>query len=163
VIRQFPSDGARFDRSVTHELLRSVLGDIAVAEVDGRKWRVSDFINTAVLPVNPNRVNLWRLMAHATFTVDLRPPGPFGREAIESMLFSSPPLVAEGSAAHAHVLAANGGLWYRNAGEALDLATTLIDDDDLRSSLAGNGYRYAAEHHEQMALFVTRTNALVLG
>jgi hypothetical protein len=163
VIRQFPSDGARFDSSVSHELLRSVLGDVAVAEVDGRKWRVSDFINTAVLPVNPNRVNLWRLMAHATFTVDLRPPGPFGREAVESMLFSSPPIVAEGSAAHAHVLAANGGLWYRNAGEVLDLASTLIDDDDLCSALAANGLRYASEHHEQMATFVTRTNALVLG
>jgi hypothetical protein len=163
VIRQFPSNGSRFDSTVTHELLRSVLGDIAVAEVDGSKWRVSDYINTAILPVNPNRVNLWRLMAHATFTVDLRPPGPFGREAIESMLFSSPPIVAEGSAAHAHVLAGNGGLWYRSPGEVLDLASTLIDDDNLRLTLARDGLHYATEHHEQMATFVTRTNSLVLG
>jgi hypothetical protein len=163
VLRQFPSSAARFDRAVTHELLRSVLGDIAIAEVDGSKWRVSDYINTAILPVNPNRVNLWRLMAHAVFTVDLRPPGPFGREAIESMLFSSPPIVPEGSAAHAHAEKANGGLWYRNPGEVLDLASLLIDDDDLRTELAGNGLEYATRHHEAMAEFVTRTNTLVLG
>jgi hypothetical protein len=163
ILRQFPSGSTRFDRSVSHELLRSVLGDIAVAEVDGSKWRVSDFINTAILPVNPNRVNLWRLMAHAVFTVDLRPPGPFGREAIESMLFSSPPIVPEGSAAAAHVLAANGGLWYRNAGEVLDLASSLIDNDNLRSRLVTNGLRYASDHHENMAAFVARTTAVVLG
>jgi hypothetical protein len=163
LIRRFPASAPRFERAVTHELLRSVLGDIAIAEVDGSKWRVTDFINTAQLPVNPTRVNLWRLMAHAQFTVDLRPPGPFGREAIESMLFSSPPIVPEGSAAHAHVEAANGGLWYRTPGEVLDLASTLIDDDELLSRLRSNGLRYSVTHHEEMAAFVARTNAVVLG
>jgi hypothetical protein len=163
LIRRFPASAPRFERAVTHELLRSVLGDIAIAEVDGSKWRVTDFINTAQLPVNPTRVNLWRLMAHAQITVDLRPPGPFGREAIESMLFSSPPIVPEGSAAHAHVEAANGGLWYRTPGEVLDLASTLIDDDELLSRLRSNGLRYSVTHHEEMAAFVARTNAVVLG
>jgi hypothetical protein len=163
LIRRFPASAPRFDRAVTHELLRAVLGDIAIAEVDGAKWRVTDFVNTASLPVNPTRVNLWRLMAHAQFTVDLRPPGPFGREALESMLFSSPPIVPEGSAAHAHVEAADGGLWYRNPGEVLDLASTLIDDDGLLARLRSNGLRYSVAHHEEMAAFVARTNALVLG
>ena len=163
LIRRFPSSAPRFDRAVTHELLRSVLGDIAIAEVDGARWRVTDFVNTASLPVNPTRVNLRRLMAHAQFTVDLRPPGPFGREALESMLFSSPPIVPEGSAAHAHVEAANGGLWYRTPGEVLDLASTLIDDDGLLSGLRSNGLRYSVPHHEEMTAFVTRTKALVLG
>jgi hypothetical protein len=163
LLRRFPASAPRFDRAVTHELLRAVLGDIAIAEVDGAKWRVTDFVNTASLPVNPTRVNLWRLMAHAQFTVDLRPPGPFGREALESMLFSSPPIVPERSAAHAHVEAADGGLWYRNAGEVLDLASTLIDDDGLLSRLRSNGLRYSVAHHEEMAAFVARTNALVLG
>jgi hypothetical protein len=163
LLRRFPASGARFDRAITRELLRAILGDIAIAEVDGAKWRVTDFVNTATLPVNPTRVNLWRLMAHAEFTVDLRPPGPFGREALESMLFSSPPIVPEGSAAHAHVAAANGGLWYRTPGEALDLASTLIDDDGLLSTLRSDGLAYSVTHHEQMAAFVERTIALVLG
>jgi hypothetical protein len=153
LIRRFPASAPRFERAVTHELLRSVLGDIAIAEVDGAKWRVTDFINTAQLPVNPTRVNLWRLMAHAQFTVDLRPPGPFGREALESMLFSSPPIVE----------AANGGLWYRTPGEVLDLASTLIDDNGLLSRLRSDGLHYSVSHHEDMAAFVARTNAMVLG
>jgi hypothetical protein len=163
LIRRFPASAPRFERAITHELLRAVLGDIAIAEVDGAKWRVTDFVNTASLPVNPTRVNLWRLMAHAKFTVDLRPPGPFGREALESMLFSSPPIVPEGSAAHAHVEAANGGLWYRSPGEVLDLASKLIDDDGLLSRLRSDGLRYSVAHHEEMAAFVARTTALVLG
>lgn len=163
LIRQFPAVGPRFDRSITHELLRAVLGDIAIAEVDGGRWRVSDFSNTAQLPVNPTRVNLWRLMAHAEFTVDARPGTPFGREAIESMLFSSPPIVPEGSAAHAHVARANGGLWYTTPGEILDLANCLIDDHDLRRGLRDDGLAYAATHHEQMDDFVERTRRLVLG
>jgi hypothetical protein len=163
LIRRFPASAPRFERAITHELLRAVLGDIAIAEVDGAKWRVTDFVNTASLPVNPTRVNLWRLMAHAQFTVDLRPPGPFGREALESMLFSTPPIVPEGSAAHAHVEAASGGLWYRTPGEVLDLASTLIDDDGLLSRLRSNGLRYSVAHHEEMATFVARTKSLVLG
>lgn len=163
LIRQFPQSGPRFDRSITHELLRSVLGDIAIAEVDGGRWRVSDFGNTAHLPVNPTRVNLWRLMAHAEFTVDLRPGTSFGREAIESMLFSSPPIVPEGSAAHAHVEAANGGLWYASAGEILDLANCLLDDEALRTKLRENGASYSRTHHEQMDDFVERMRRIVLG
>jgi hypothetical protein len=163
LIRRFPASAPRFDRAITHELLRAVLGAVAIAEVDGAKWRVTDFVNTASLPVNPTRVNLWRLMAHARFTVDLRPQGPFGREALESMLFSSPPIVPEGSAAHAHVEAANGGLWYRTPGEVLDLASTLIDDDGMLSSLRSNGIHYSVSHHENMQAFVARTNLLVLG
>jgi hypothetical protein len=79
------------------------------------------------------------------------------------MLFSSPPIVPEGSGAHAHVEAANGGLWYRTPGEALDLASTLIDDDGLLSTLRSEGLAYATTHHEDMATFVDRTTALVLG
>lgn len=163
LIRRFPKDGARFDRAITHELVRSVLGDIAVAEVDGTRWRVSDFGNTAQLPVNPTRVNLWRLMAHAEFTIDLRPSTPFAREAIESMLFSSPPIVPEGSSGFFHVEKADGGLWYRTPGEALDLAAALLDDLSLRERLRLHGLAYATSHHEQMDEFVRRTKAMILG
>jgi hypothetical protein len=163
LLRRFPPDGARFERVVTHEVLRDVLEDrVSVAEVDGNVWRVADAENTLVLPVNPTRVNLWRLMAHATFTVDLRPPGVVGREAIESMLFGTPVIAAEGSAAMAHVAAADGGLWYRDAGELLDASRVLMDRS-LRERLSTQASVYAEAHHGQMDDFVTRTARLVLG
>ena len=161
-IRRFPADGARFSRSVTHEILRSVLPHVSVAEVDGLRWRITDSENTVELPVNPTRVNLWRLMAHALVTVDLRPPGPLGREAIESMMLGTPVVVPDESAAMEHARAASGGLWYRNPGELLDSVSALMDGR-LRYRLSLQGREYATATHGQMEDFVTRMSNLVLG
>jgi glycosyltransferase involved in cell wall biosynthesis len=162
-IRRFPAEGPRFERSVTHEILRSALTDISVAEVDGTRWRITDAENTVELPVNPTRVNLWRLMAHGLATVDLRPPGPFGRESIESMLLGTPVVVPDGSAAMEHVAAASGGLWYRDAGELLDAVRIVVSDEALRRQLGHQGQTYATAHHGDMSDFVARTNNLVRG
>ena len=162
LVRSFPSGGPRLRRSVTHEVLRHVLGDVSVAEVDGDRWRVSDGEGTLQLPVSPTRVNLWRLMAHAEATIDLRPPGPFGREALESMLLRTPVVVPEPSAAMAHAKAAGGGLWYRDVGELFD-ATRAVLDPGLRARLAAQGAAYAVRHHGQVHDFVARARSLVLG
>ena len=162
-IRRFPADGPRFSRSATHEILRSSLPGISVAEVDGTRWRIADAENTVELPVNPTRVNLWRLMAHGLATIDLRPPGPFGREAIESMLLATPVVVPDESAAMEHVAAASGGLWYRDAGELLDAVRIIVGDDGLRHQLGQQGQAYAIAHHGDMADFVTRTDDLLSG
>jgi hypothetical protein len=162
-IRRFPADGPRFARSLTHEMLRSSLQQISVAEVDGTRWRITDADNTVELPVNPTRINLWRLMAHGLATVDLRPPGPFGRESVESMLLGTPVIVPDDSAAMEHVAAAGGGLWYRNPGELLDGVRTVVGDGVLRAQLGEQAQRYATAHHGDMADFVTRTNVLVRG
>ena len=161
-IRRFPADGPRFSRSVTHEILRSVLPRVSVAEVDGLRWRITDAENTVELPVNPTRVNLWRLMAHALVTVDLRPPGPLGREAIESMMLGTPVVVPDASAAMEHAAAAAGGLWYRNSGELLRAVSALMDGQ-LRYRLAAQGKQYATATHGQMGDFVSRITGLVLG
>lgn len=163
LLRRFPPGGARYERTVTHELLRDVLGGrVSVAEVDGDRWRVTDTENTLTFPVNPSRVNLWRLMAHAQFTVDLRPPGVLGREALESMLLGTPVVALDQSAAMAHVEAANGGLWYRDAGELLDAARLLMDDG-LRRRLAYQGEDYARAHHGDLDRFIDHAAGLVLG
>lgn len=162
LVRSFPPGGPRLRRSVTHEVLRHVLGDVSVAEVDGDRWRVSDGEGTLQLPVSPTRVNLWRLMAHAEATIDLRPPGPFGREALESMLLRTPVVVPEPSAAMAHAKAANGGLWYRDVGELVD-ATRAVLDPGIRARLAAQGAEYALRHHGQVDDFVARARSLVLG
>jgi hypothetical protein len=159
LIRRFPADGGRYVHSVTHDVMRGALGKVAVAEVDGTRWRISDDENTAELPVNPTRVNLWRLMANATTTIDLRPPDLFGREAIESMMLGTPVIVPEGSAAMEHVAVANGGLWYRNFGEVLDTARVLRDEQ-TRAWLGAQGRVYAESHHGDMDGFVARIGAL---
>jgi len=161
-IRDFPPGGARYVRSVTHEVLRSVVGRVSVAEVDGEQWRISDRENTLELPVSPSRVNLWRLMAHAVATIDLRPPGPFGRETIESMLLGTPVVVPDASAAMEHAAAADGGLWYRDVGELFD-ATRVLMYRPVRDRLAAQGRAYADAKHGQVDDFVARVGRIVLG
>jgi len=162
IIRSFPPGGARWERSVTHDVLRSTLGDISVAEIDGDTWRIGDKENTLELPVSPSRVNLWRLMAHAIATVDLRPPGPVGRETIDSLLLGTPVVVPEGSAAHEHAADAGGGLWYRNDGELID-SVRALSDRRLRDRLAVQGKLWADRNHGDMDDFVERVRDLVLG
>jgi hypothetical protein len=162
LIREFPPGGPRFERVATHEVLRSVLGRGAVAEVDGETWRISDRVNTLEFPVNATRMNLWRLIANAGVTVDVRPPGPIGREAIESMLLGTPYLAPEPSAAMSHVEAANGGLWYRDAGELFDAMRVLMNVS-LRNRFAAQARSYADERHGRMDDFVERMATLVLG
>jgi hypothetical protein len=158
-VRSFPADAPRYARSITHDVLRGALGEIAVAEIDGTRWRISDAENTAELPVNPTRVNLWRLMKHGMMTVDLRPPDILGREALESMMLGTPAVVPDDSAAKAHVERANGGVWYRNVGEALDASRALLDET-VRSALGAQGEQYAVAHHGDMDAFVARVGAL---
>jgi hypothetical protein len=161
-IRSFPPGGARWQRSATHEVLRSTVGRLSVAEIDGEQWRISDRENTLELPVSPSRVNLWRLMAHAVATVDLRPPGPIGRETIESLLLGTPVVVPDNSAAQEHAADANGGLWYRDAGELID-AVRVLSDRRMRDRLAAQGKAWADATHGRMDEFVDRARGLVLG
>jgi|GEM_PF-672163 hypothetical protein len=162
LLREFPPGGPRYERVVTFEVLRSVLGKVSVADIDGETWRISDRGNTLRFPVNVTRVNLWRLIAHAIATVDVRPPGPIGREAIESMLLGTPYLAPEPSAAMSLVEAANGGLWYRDAGELFDAMHVLMNTP-LRSRLGAQAFAYANARHGRMDDFGERTATLVLG
>jgi hypothetical protein len=159
LIRRFPADGGRYAHSVTHDVMRGALGSIAVAEVDGTKWRIADDQNTAELPVNPTRVNLWRLMANASATIDLRPPDVFGRETVESMMLGTPVVVPAGSAAMEHAAAASGGLWYENLGEVLGAARAVLDEP-VRVALGRQGRAYAESHHGDMDAFVARIATL---
>ncbi len=184
VIRRFGSEPGAREGSVTHAIVTSVAGTVSrdqvpdrhwrttddvipevlpvsVAEVDADQWRLSDNINMLPLPVNPSRVNLWRLMAHALFTIDLRPATTFGREAIESMMFDSPVIVPDHSAAMEHVRAANAGLWYRNNGELLD-AVRVLSDRSIRERFAKNGRAYVDAHHSNLDDFVERIGRLML-
>jgi hypothetical protein len=161
-LREFPPGGPRWERSVTHDVLRSTVGKVSVAEIDGDTWRISDKDNTLLLPVSPSRVNLWRLMAHAVATVDQRPAGPIGRESIESMLLGTPVVVPDHGAAQEHAADAGGGLWYADAGELID-EVRVLSDRRLRRPFSRQGREWAERTHGRMDEFVDRAAALVLG
>ncbi len=161
LIRAFPPATPRYARLVTRELLSSLLG-VSVAEVDGERFTISDRDNAVELPVNPTRINLWRLMAHAEVTIDARPPGPFGQEAIESMLLGTPVVVPAGSAAHAAVEEASGGLGYRGPGELVDAARALLRPGAGEAAGAA-GQRWSERHYGDAARFVEHATEIVLG
>ncbi len=162
LVRRFPSGSPRLARAVNAEILPPILEGLSVAEVDGETWRICDAYNAAALPVNPSHVNFSRLIARARATIDVRPPGPVGALALESMLLGVPVIVPDDSAARAHVAAANGGLWYRNVGELLD-AVRVVLNDRIGAKLAAQGRAYAQARHGDNDAFVSRTTALVLG
>ncbi len=162
LLRRFPAGSARFQRSITHEVLREVVAPLSVAEVDGVRWRITDEAMTLDLPVGPSRVNLWRLLAHAHAVVDVRPPGPVGREAIEAMMLGVPSVVPDGSAAKAHVEAGDGGLWYADHAELVNELGALADDR-LHLALSRSGETYARATHGRIDDFVERMANLVLG
>lgn len=162
LVRNWPAGTPRVPRPVTREVLREVLGRISVVEVDGTRWWASNKRDALPLLVNYNRVNFSRLVAHACLTVDVRPQGPIGRLAIESMLYGVPALVPDDTAAKAHVAAANGGLWYRDVGELFDGARVIVDTP-LGHVFARQAERYARAKHGDIDAFVARIAELVLG
>ncbi len=162
LLRRFPTGGARFLRSVTHEVLRDAVSPLSVAEVDGVRWRITSASQTLDLPVGPSRVNLWRLLAHALAVVDLRPPGPVGREAIEAMMLGIPSIVPDRSAAKEHLAAGGGGLWYSDYAE-LGEELRVLADSRMLERLASSGQRYALATHGELDEFVQRMASLVLG
>ncbi|MGB9111787.1 MAG: hypothetical protein WCF24_03570, partial [Acidimicrobiales bacterium] len=162
LVRNWPSGTPRIARPVTREVLREVLGRITVVEVDGMRWWASNKRDALPLQVNYNRVNFSRLVAHASLTVDVRPQGPVGRLAVESMLYGVPALVPDNTAAKAHVAAANGGLWYSDVGELFDGARVVVHTP-LGKILAKQAEHYARAKHGDINAFVARTAELALG
>jgi glycosyltransferase involved in cell wall biosynthesis len=151
-------------RCPPHDYLRHMLDHVSIAEVRRNGWVVTSATGRRFDPVwAPTRMNLWRLMARAEATVDLRPPGPIGRETIESLRFGTPVVVPDHSVSAEHARSSNGGLWYRNAGEMVDCVRALLEDGTLRSHLGANGEEWADRHHGDTETFVETTTDLVLG
>jgi hypothetical protein len=100
------------------------------------------------------RTDLWRLLAHASVTVDLAPGPIIGRECIESLLLGTPIVVPEASVAatHAH---AGGGISYATVPDLLDAVETLADERE-GAEVAAGGRRYAEELYGDASRFVER-------
>jgi hypothetical protein len=106
-----------------------------------------------VVPVD-TRMDLWRLLAHAQVTVDVRPGDVVARECIESLRFGTPIVVPAGTvaAAHAH---AGGGFAFADTRGMLDGVECLLDQS-ARQSFSREGLRYADTTFGDPSAFVTR-------
>ena len=163
VISGFDDDWSS-GRCPPHEYLRHVLGHVSIAEVRRPGWVVTAAEGARFdIPWAATRMNLWRLMAGAAVTVDVRSPGPIGREAIESLCFGTPVVVPDDSVSAEHAQQSNGGLWYRNAGEMVDCVRALLDDESLRAGLGANGAQWAEQRHGDTESFVEAAICLALG
>ncbi|MCL4448681.1 MAG: hypothetical protein M1483_06910 [Actinobacteria bacterium] len=130
---------------------------VAIAEGDkiavykGRKLHTS--IERAT------RMDLWRVMAHALCTVDLRPSSVFGREVIESMLYATPVVAREGSIGQHYVESANGGLWFASVKQLTACLSELADHRDLALVLGRQARSWAERHYLDAERFVPKVAA----
>ncbi len=146
-----------------HDYLRAVLGDISVAEVRPGQWLVTESGRRFDVPWSSTQMNVWRLMAGAVATLDVRPQGPIGREAIESLLFGTPVVVPAGSIAAEHARASNGGLWYETPGEMIEQLRYFLDDDRAREAFGRSGRQWAEREHDDTQRLVDDLTRIVLG
>ncbi len=146
-----------------HDYLRAVLGDISVAEVRPGQWLVTESGRRFDVPWSSTQMNVWRLMAGAVATLDVRPQGPIGREAIESLLFGTPVVVPAGSIAAEHAKASNGGLWYGSPGEMIEQVRYFLDDDSAREGFGRAGREWAEREHNDTQRLVDELTRIVLG
>lgn len=145
-----------------HDYIRAVTGDVSVAEVRHGRWLVSERGRHFRVRWPASRINLWRLMASAIATMDLRPPGPIGREVIESLLFATPVVVPAGSVAAEHAAASNGGLWYDSVGDGLEALAFFVGDAARASRFGEAGRKWAVREHGDTERFVAEATRAVV-
>jgi hypothetical protein len=161
VLRGFPAGTVARQEPPDYVRLRDQVPGVGVADVSHECWRVVDGQRRLVVPAASSRVNLWRLMAHAIVTVDLRPGGLFGREAIESMLLGAPVIAPAGSSAGEVAGRSGGGVVLADEADLPDLVGSLTAGG-LRDQLVERGTAYVTPRHGDQAAFVERTVAAVL-
>lgn len=162
LLQGFPPGSPADPTALPLDYLGSLLGDLAIAHVTHPTWRFVDRTQSHTVPFTPSRMNLWRLMAQAVATVDLRPPTFFGRESLESLLLGTPIVVRQPSTAQEYAESSGGGLWYASPGEMIGCIGALANDA-TRAGLAERGRSFAEAEHGSHDRFVAEVAAFVLG
>ncbi|SRR5579875_31603 len=103
-------------------------------------------------------LDLWRLMAWAFCTVDLRPGRFLALTVIESLRYQTPVIVPDGGVAAAHARDGDGGLWFRDAAELI-AAVELMAEPEVAEQLGRQGARYADAWYGSSETFVQRVRA----
>ena len=138
--------------------LRFTEHPVVVVHDDGLvTWRRCQAQTTAAVTSD---TDLWRLMAWARCTVDLRPDRLLALHCIESMLLGTPVVVPNDSRAQQHAAASNGGLWYGDAAELTSCVEVLLEQG-VGSRVGEQGRRYATPRYGSSATFVDEVTAAV--
>jgi hypothetical protein len=161
-LRGFPAGSAETEPPLDHRQLRRDIGGPAVAEVATEAWRVTDRGRSFVVRVAPSRINLLRLMSHATATVDLRPSVVLAREVLESLLVGTPVVAQRGSVAAEHVERSGGGVVFGDYREMI-AAVRALREDGARDGIGDKARSWAAEQHGDQRRFVQVIGDAVLG
>ena len=103
------------------------------------------------------RTDLWRFMAHARATVDLRPGRLVARECVESLRFATP-IVAPAGTVGAELAEAGGGRTYRSLVELFEQLAELADPG-RRAELGGQGQLVAEAGYGDAGAFTSRVAA----
>ena len=99
--------------------------------------------------------DMYRLMAWARVTVDLRPGRLLGRRSVESLLYGTPIVVPEASAAREHADLGQAGLWFANPSE-LAWCVEALFEDSVRDRFGTQGRSYAEKEYSSTDLFIGR-------
>ena len=106
------------------------------------------------------RMDLWRLLAHASMCVDLAPGPHIARECIEALRFGTPIVVPKDSGAGAVHARAGGGATFSDEHELLQAAAALSDGRH-RAEVSASAQRYADRLYGDPAAFVRRVKELL--
>jgi hypothetical protein len=129
-----------------------VLEDAVASAWRGRALRGRVTVDT--------RMDLWRLLAHASACIDLAPGPQIARECIEAMRFGTPIIVPDIPGPGAVHARASGGATFCDASELLD-AVASFQNPSRRTEVGAAARRYADAHYGDPAALVRRLNGLL--
>lgn len=129
---------------------------VVVANAVGALWRYG--IPVVKGPVS-SRTDLWRLMAHASMTIDLAPGPVISRECVESLRFGVPIVGPAGSPAQ-QLVAHGGGRSFESDEDLVSQVASLMDPA-IREELGRSGRTLADEWYGNPSAFVTRVGDAV--
>jgi hypothetical protein len=105
------------------------------------------------------RMDLWRIMAHASICVDLAPGSVIARECIEALRFGTPIAVPEGSGPAEMHAEATGGMVFGDPDELLAGVSLLQQSDRARTALTAR--RYADDRYGNVVALVGQISDLL--
>ncbi len=103
-------------------------------------------------------IDLWRLMAWARCTVDLRPGPLLAMRCVESLLFATPVVVPEATRGRHVVAESAGGLWFSDGAELMACVDVLLHQPTAKQ-LGEQGRAHAEAHYGDRESFVERVTA----
>jgi hypothetical protein len=149
---QVPPPAAAWLSSAFHDADVVVVEDAVASAWRGRALRGKVSVDT--------RMDLWRLVAHASFCVDLA-PGPYiARECVEALRFGTPIIVPEHSGPAEVHAREGGGSTFGDPGELVAAAGKMRTEAN-RSAASAVGRRYADSRFGDPLALLARLSGLL--